>query len=126
MRVLLDTVTFIRSIESPELISARAMNILSHEDTLRELSAVSLSEIAIKNAVGKLTLPWESVLTGVADLDIRVIPYAAQHARLLFDLPFHHRDPFDRQIIAQALAENIPVVTSDSKFSHYKGLSVIW
>lgn len=126
MRVLLDTVTFIRSIESPERVSARAMDVLSHDDTLRELSAVSLSEIAIKNAIGKLTLPWESVLSGIADLQIRVIPYGISHARSLFSLPLHHRDPFDRQIIAQALAENIPVVTSDPKFSLYHGLSVIW
>ncbi|HVW08221.1 MAG TPA: PIN domain-containing protein [Bryobacteraceae bacterium] len=66
------------------------------------------------------------MLTAIADLQIRVIPYDAEHARLLFDLPLHHRDPFDRQIIAQALAEKIPVVTCDPKFSLYKGLSVIW
>jgi PIN domain nuclease of toxin-antitoxin system len=102
------------------------MDVLSHDDTLRELSSVSLSEIAIKNAIGKLTMPWESVLTGIADLQIRVIPYGTRHARPLFDLPLHHRDPFDRQIIAHAMAENIPVVTSDPKFSLYKGLSVIW
>jgi len=126
VRVLLDTVTFIRAIQSPERISARAMELLSHDDTLRELSAVSLSEIAIKNAIGKLTLPWESVLTGIADLQIRVLPYGSGHARFLFGLPLHHRDPFDRQIIAQALAENIPVATPDSNFGLYKGLSVIW
>lgn len=126
MRVLLDTVTFIRSMEAPERISTRAMELLKHDDTERELSAVSLSEIAIKNGIGKLGLSEADVIAGAADLQIRIVPYTVDHARFLFGLPLHHRDPFDRQIIAQALAENIPVVTSDPKFSLYKGISVIW
>jgi PIN domain nuclease of toxin-antitoxin system len=54
------------------------------------------------------------------------LPYRADHAFSLFDLPLHHSDPFDRQIIAQALSEQIPVVTPDEKFGLYKGLKVIW
>jgi len=60
------------------------------------------------------------------DLKLRVLPYTGRHAYQLFGLPLHHSDPFDRQIIAQALAENIPVVTPDEKFSLYKGLKIIW
>jgi PIN domain nuclease of toxin-antitoxin system len=55
-----------------------------------------------------------------------VLPYTSDHAFQLFTLPRHHNDPFDRQIIAQALLEDIPVVTPDDKFSLYKGLKVIW
>jgi PIN domain nuclease of toxin-antitoxin system len=55
-----------------------------------------------------------------------VAPATEQHALFLFELPLHHSDPFDRQIIAQALAEKIPVITPDQKFSLYKGLKVIW
>ena len=62
----------------------------------------------------------------IQDLDLRILPYTANHALELFDLPQHHGDPFDRQIIAQALSEKIPVVTSDEKFSLYKGLKVVW
>jgi len=50
-----------------------------------------------------------------------VLPYTAEHAIRLFHMPLHHADPFDRQIIAQALAESIPVVTCDEKFRAYKG-----
>ena len=57
---------------------------------------------------------------------MRILPYTADHAGRLFGLPLHHADPFDRQIIAQALSENIPVVTSDEKFRLYKGIKVIW
>ena len=55
-----------------------------------------------------------------------MLPYTEDHALRLFDLPLHHPDPFDRQIIAQALAENIAVVTPDREFRLYKGLKTIW
>jgi PIN domain nuclease of toxin-antitoxin system len=59
-------------------------------------------------------------------LGARVLPFTASHAFRLFDLPLHHSDPFDRQIIAQAVEERIPVITSDETFHLYKGLQVIW
>lgn len=102
------------------------MSVLRRETALREISVVSLSEIAIKQTRGKLSFDKDDVITGVADLRLRVLPYAAEHALRLFDLPLHHSDPFDRQIIAQALVENIPVVTSDESFALYKGLKVVW
>jgi PIN domain nuclease of toxin-antitoxin system len=60
------------------------------------------------------------------NLAIGVIPYNAAHAFELLELPLHHRDPFDRQIIAQALCEDIPVITPDPQFSLYKGLRIVW
>ena len=57
---------------------------------------------------------------------MRVLPYTTEHALRLFDLPLHHTDPFDRQIVAQALAEDIPVVTADEAFRRYSGIKVIW
>ncbi len=59
-------------------------------------------------------------------LDIRILPYTADHALRLFDLPLHQGDLFDRQIIAQALSEKTPVVTPDEKFRLYNGLKLIW
>jgi len=111
VRLLLDTVTFIWAIESPSLISKKAFAALAGNANRRELSAISLSEIAIKHSIGKLDMGKEDALAGIADLQLRVLPYTADHAYHLFGLPLHHPDPFDRQIIAQALAENTPVVT---------------
>jgi PIN domain nuclease of toxin-antitoxin system len=54
------------------------------------------------------------------------LPYTSVHALELFSLPLHHRDPFDRQIIAQALVEGLPVVTPDEMFRSYQGLKTIW
>lgn len=126
MRVLLDTVTFIWALQSPELLSPKAMMVLQDEKTVREFSTISISEIAIKRAKGKLDVSKDDVITGIADLRIRVISYSAEHAYQLFSLPLLHLDPFDRQIIAQALGEKIPVVTIDDKFKLYTGLKVIW
>jgi PIN domain nuclease of toxin-antitoxin system len=57
---------------------------------------------------------------------LRVLPYTGEHALWLFDVPSHKADPFDRQIIRQALVENVPVVTPDEAFGLYEGLKVIW
>jgi PIN domain nuclease of toxin-antitoxin system len=126
VRLLLDTAVLIYAVESPERLSKRAASALQNPDNILELSAISLAEIAIKTAVGKLKLPSDLARQAVQDLDLRVLPYTAEHAFQLFDLPLHHGDPFDRQIIAQALCEKIPVITPDEKFGLYQGLKVIW
>jgi PIN domain nuclease of toxin-antitoxin system len=125
-RLLLDTAVLIYAVESPGQLSRRAEAALQNETISLELSAVSLTEIAIKNSAGKLTFPAEVVRRAIEALGIRIVPYTAEHAFRLFELPLHHSDPFDRQIIAQALAENIAVATPDEKFSMYKGLKIIW
>lgn len=126
MRLLLDTAVLIYAVESPERLSKRAVTALQNQENVLEISPVSLAEIAIKSALRKLSVSAAIARQAIQELDIRVLPYTAEHAYRLFDLPLHHGDPFDRQIIAQALSENIPVVTSDEKFSLYKGLKIVW
>ena len=126
LRVLLDTAVLIFSIESPERLSRRAAATLGNPENVRELSSISLTEIAIKTTLGKLNISAEDARQAIRDMDIHILPFTADHAFRLFALPAHHRDPFDRQIIAQAFSEDVPVVTSDEKFSLYKGLKVIW
>jgi PIN domain nuclease of toxin-antitoxin system len=126
MRLILDTVTFIWAVSDPERLSRAAMSALRKGTAVREISVVSLTEIAVKQTRGKLTFGTAEAVAGVADLRLRVLPYAAEHAFRLFDLPTHHADPFDRQIIAQALVENVAVVTPDEAFNLYKGLKVVW
>jgi PIN domain nuclease of toxin-antitoxin system len=126
VRLLVDTMVLIWSARKPARISRRAMHAMQKPSSALELSALSLSEIAIKNQGGKLNLPEADLEQTLADLDIRVLPYTREHAMRLFALPWHHTDPFDRQILAQALAEDIPVVTSDEAFRRYEGIRVIW
>ena len=126
MRLILDTVTFIWAATAPERLSRAAMSALRKGTAVREISVVSLTEIAVKQTRGKLTFSNADAMAGVADLRLRILPYAAEHAFRLFDLPTHHADPFDRQIIAQALVESIAVVTPDEAFNLYEGLKVVW
>lgn len=126
LRLLLDTVTFIRAVQSPDRLTARARKLLQDEESVLEISAISLSEIAIKNTLGKLSFTSRDVFGGMENLDARALPWTARHAAEMFDLPLHHSDPFDRQIIAQAIVEGIPIVTPDEAFRLYKGIKVIW
>ena len=126
MRVLLDTVTFVLAVNSPERLSRRARSILEAAGEVRELSSVSVTEIAIKNSNGKLEFSKVNVSAGVADLELRYLPFTAEHALRLFELPMHHRDPFDRQLIAQAGCEEIPIVTNDRLFGLYRDIEIIW
>lgn len=112
--------------ESPERLSKPAYKALSKAEDIRELSSVSLTEIAIKMTLRKLNLSADIVRQALEDMKIHILPFTADHGFRVFDILPHHRDPFDRQIIAQALSENIPVVTPDEKFRSYKELHVIW
>lgn len=126
MRLLLDTAVLIYAVEAPERLSKSAAAMVKNPENTLELSAVSLAEIAIKSSVGKLRLDSEAVRLAIEELGVRVLPFTASAAFVLFNLPLLHRDPFDRQIISQALLEDIPVLTSDQAFKRYKGLRVIW
>jgi PIN domain nuclease of toxin-antitoxin system len=126
VRLLLDTVALIFAVESPERFTKRATSVLQNTENILELSTISLSEIAIKAARGKLKFSAADTRRALEDLDLHVLPYTANHAFALFDLPLLHADPFDRLSIAQALSEEIPVITCDEKFSLYKGLKVLW
>jgi len=102
------------------------MSSLENSENVLELSSISLAEIAIKAAVHKLDFTENDVGRALGDLGVRILPYGGSHAFRLFGLPRHHRDPFDRQLIAQALYEEIPIVTPDQTFGLYKGLKIIW
>jgi PIN domain nuclease of toxin-antitoxin system len=121
----LDTVALIMAMESPHRLSKRARTVFTPRYA-REASALTLSEIAVKSRRKGFAISQAQVEQALDDLDIRVLPYSREHAMRLFALPWHHTDPFDRQILAQALAEDIPVVTSDEAFRRYEGVRVIW
>ena len=125
MRVLLDTQVFIQAYLG-ENLPKRVLTLIANPETERILSAASIMEIAIKNATGKLQMPEPQMQQAVLDLRLTVVPFEPRHAYRLFSLPPHHRDPFDRMIIATALAEKLPLIGGDRLFQHYKGLSVIW
>lgn len=93
MRLLLDTATVIGALQSPELLSARALSALRDDDAVRELSALSITEIAIKNSKSKLDVHREDIVSGLSDLRMQVLPWNSRHAFKRFDQPLHHSDP---------------------------------
>jgi PIN domain nuclease of toxin-antitoxin system len=126
VRILLDTAVFVFAVEAPDRLNKRAFSVLKNPDNIRELSSISLTEIAVKTTLGKLSISAAMARQAIADMDIRILPFTSDHAFRLLELPVHHRDPFDRQLIAQALTEDIPMVSPDRNFSSYSGLKVIW
>lgn len=100
--------------------------LLGDPNTTRMVSPVSINEIAIKSNKGLTPLTRRHIEKLIVDLDLTVLPVSAAHSLKLFGLPTHHSDPFDRMLIAIALAEDIPIVAHDREFRKYKGLRVIW
>ena len=128
MRLLLDTHSFLWFITGNEQLSDPARRLITDLDNQAFVSIVSLWEIAIKTSLGKLTLvrPFEELIPEQLTLNsIEVLPIGVPHLSVLITLPWHHRDPFDRLNIAQALAEDMPVISRDPSFPSYS-LHVLW
>ena len=126
-RLLLDTNAFLYFINNDSALSETAKNLLESEVNLL-ISAASLWEIAIKFSIGKLTLPdsfGNFIPSQIQQNDIEILPVTLPHLEKVSVLPFHHKDPFDRLIIAQSMVEDLPVISSDAAFDSYK-IERIW
>lgn len=118
MRILLDTHLLLWWLaDSPEL-SALARQIISDRDNTIFLSAVSLWEIWLKVSLGKLRVP-DDFDAKVSDESFESLPLTAAHARQIGSLPWHHRDPFDRILVAQAKSDNLILLTADNHITQY-------
>ncbi|MBT9329439.1 type II toxin-antitoxin system VapC family toxin [Paracidobacterium acidisoli] len=126
-RVLLDTqVLFLTYMGRIDAIPGKTLRILEDPDTIRLISSVSVMEIAVKHATGKVDMNEDRVQEAIRDLRLRALPFDLRHAIRFFSLPLHHRDPFDRAILATALAEDLPVISGDRIFRQYESVRVIW
>ncbi len=127
MRVLFDTTAlYVAAGVSNLTFTPRVQRLLENAETVRMISSVSFSEIAIKANKGLTPLTQKHLGQLVVDLDLTVLSLSAEHTFRLFGLPAHHSDPFDRLLIATALVENITIVARDREFKKYRGLRVIW
>jgi PIN domain nuclease of toxin-antitoxin system len=128
MRVLLDTHAFLWWIADDPQFSPRARQIMEAADTEPFLSAASGWEIAIKSRLGKLKLPADLqgfVAQQLHINSIQVLPIQITHALHVATLPDHHRDPFDRMLVAQSQLELLPILTGDPLIAQY-AVTVIW
>jgi len=127
MKLLLDTQAFLWFLLDDGRLSVRARAAIEQAE-VAYLSPASHWEIAIKIALGKYALPepFEQFMAReLASNNITILPIEVRHTSLITTLPFHHRDPFDRLIIAQALADDLQVVSVDAQFDAY-GVKCFW
>lgn len=128
MKALLDTHTFLWWIANDPQLSTRARQIMEDANTELLLSAASGWEIAIKSRLGKLKLPADLqgfVAEQLGINGIQVLPIQMAHALHGLTLPDHHRDPFDRMLVAQGQLEELPILTGDPQIAQY-AVTVIW
>jgi len=118
LKFLLDTHTLVWWLANDATLSQTARKIIANPDNLIFISAASVWEIAIKKQIGKLNVP-DNLEAQIEQEDFQAIPINISHAAYIEKLPLHHKDPFDRIIIAQAICEKMKIITRDKKFDVY-------
>ncbi|MCH8093995.1 MAG: type II toxin-antitoxin system VapC family toxin [Chloroflexi bacterium] len=123
MKLIVDTQVFLWWLVDDPALSGRARRIMRDAGNTLYLSAVSAWEIAIKAALGRLELSGEPTLVipeQMAANSIEPLPVQISHALHVYSLPAHHRDPFDRMLVAQSQIEGLPIITSDVRIGQYE------
>ena len=122
MDVLLDTHSFIWFVENDKKLTSKARNTIDNSSNTIYISIASLWEMAIKISIGKLkiTVPYENVIKQINDNGFEIIPITFEHTLKVSKLEFHHKDPFDRIIIAQALTDKMIIISNEKIFDNYK------
>ncbi|MBN1669475.1 MAG: type II toxin-antitoxin system VapC family toxin [Kiritimatiellae bacterium] len=127
MNLLVDTHALLWFVSGDSHMSRTARETIEHPDTTNYVSIASWWEIAVKCSLDRLKLddPLDVFLARRTEEGFRVLSIETRHLPPLIDLPFHHRDPFDRLIICQAIAEDMPICTADTGFKPYP-VHVLW
>lgn len=118
MNILIDTHIFLWSVFEPEKLSKKHLSELETLSNTIYVSSISLVEIILKNSIGKLDIDME--LTEIAEESgFQLLGFSAKDAIALKQIPLHHKDPFDRMLISQAINNNFYLMSEDNKFKHY-------
>jgi PIN domain nuclease of toxin-antitoxin system len=128
MKVLLDTHAFLWLITDEDRLSENARQTFLNTENSLFFSAASLWEICIKKSLGKISLKdgwFQTIKEEMAINTIQWLPIEMTHCAEVAELPFHHRDTFDRMLIAQAIVEEMKLLSRDSRLSDY-AIELIW
>jgi PIN domain nuclease of toxin-antitoxin system len=128
LRTLLDTHALLWFLEEDTRLSKISREVISSEDVLPLISLVSIWEMAIKLSSGKLILNFsiETLLKEIfPENKLVLLHIESSHVAQIVNLPLHHRDPFDRMLIAQAMVEDMPIISADGRFDAY-AVTRIW
>lgn len=118
MNILLDTHMILWWLNNDPLLPEFSKKLISDSDTICFVSSASVWEISIKSALGKLEIP-DGYLLELKDEGFLELPIRWEHARMVKELPLHHRDPFDRILIAQSIREKLFLLTVDDEIKKY-------
>lgn len=124
MRVLLDTHVFLWAVAGHSALKPAARRTIEAADRVY-VSAASIWEVAIKARLGKIQADPLALIAAIDESGFAELPVTAAHAAAVADLPPHHQDPFDRLLIAQALAEPLKLLTADALLSRYSALVIM-
>ena len=119
MKLLLDTHIYLWALSEPNRLSQKQVIAMEDPTNTVYVSSISITEIAIKASLGKLELVFDP-LDAAERSGFEMLDFSAKDAFLLKDLPFHHRDPFDRMLIAQAISRKLIIATQDSIIDQYE------
>ena len=119
MKIIIDTHIFLWAIASPDKLSTKQKQALETLSNTIYVSAVSITELMIKSSLGKLTVDFDPVSIA-KESGFELLTFSAEDALPLQEMPFHHRDPFDRMLIAQAINRKYKIMTNDEKFLNYE------
>lgn len=128
MKYLIDTHTLLWIVTNDPKLSAKAKDLYLDSENEIFISMASIWELSIKSSLGKISLEQpldEFVDEHVKGNDIRILKIELPHVLRIENLPFYHRDPFDRLIISQSIEDNIPIIGSDKTFDSYP-IKRIW
>jgi len=118
MKIIIDTHIFLWAISAPHKMNERKQAALKTATNIIYLSSISIVELMIKSSLGKLQINFDP-LEIAEQSGFELLDFSAQDAMALKDMPFHHKDPFDRMLIAQSNTRGFPMMTDDKKFHLY-------
>ncbi|HDZ91452.1 MAG: type II toxin-antitoxin system VapC family toxin [Deltaproteobacteria bacterium] len=119
MRILVDTHIFLWMLSCPDRLNQKRRYELESRANEVFLSAMSIAELMIKRSIGKIDFEFDP-LEMAQKMGVEVLSFSGAEAMVLGKLPFHHKDPFDRMLIAQALINGFSLMSDDSKFLQYE------
>ena len=119
MKLLLDTHALLWWLDDDDRLGADARELIADPANDVHVSVASLWEIAVKVRVGKLKVDMAAIERDIAEEAFTRLDITPRHLELLMSVPMHHRDPFDHLLIAQANAEDMPLMTADAQITAY-------
>ncbi|MCH9741385.1 MAG: type II toxin-antitoxin system VapC family toxin [Epsilonproteobacteria bacterium] len=118
MNIIIDTHIFLWTVSEPEKISSSKVNIMNNPENTIFISSITFIEIMIKVSIGKLKIDFGPIETA-KDSGFEILDFSAEDSFALKEMPFHHKDPFDRMLISQSINRDYYLMSDDGKFRNY-------